>query len=512
MKQRILVADDNDMLRAMLVFLLEDLYEMEEAEDGKQVVEILEKKGDEIDLLLLDLVMPGMNGLEVLDYMKKNRIIDFIPVIMISAEEGEDFIQKAYELGATDYIKKPYNEAIVKQRVANTLALFAKQNTLMHMVTEQMVEKERSNQMMVSLLGNVVEFRNGESGLHVIHINTMTEILLRHFSERYPEYHLNAEKISQICTASSLHDIGKLAIPDEILNKPGRFTDEEFQIMKGHSAAGAKMLDDILHVEDQPVLKYARDICMWHHERYDGRGYPERLKGDQIPIYAQVVSIADVYDALTSERVYKAAYSHEKAMDMIRNGECGTFNPKLLEILEEVQDEVQEKMQLNILENNSHHRIRSSAQDLFDFADMKVRSSVSREWGGRTFDYIGFLGKMEEVLLQYDRKADVMTCIVPEAMDFGLPENIQSPASNEQVIRFIGKETIARLTDEINMASPEKPDRLVRFTAEIDDKVRNVVMYVKTMWTEPENEVSRTTGWMASCITAEEKPGYIAEE
>lgn len=331
-KEKILIADDSAMNRAILTEMLGDGYEILEAENGRQAVSIMQTNVD-IDLLLLDIMMPEMDGFDVLAMMNKYHWIDDIPVIMISAENASSYVERAYDLGATDYISRPFDMAIVRRRVINTLMLYAKQKRLVRLVAEQVYEKEKSNSTMINILSHIVEFRNGESGLHVLHIQTATDILLRTLVRKTDKYNLNAADISLISTASALHDIGKINIPASILNKPGKLTKEEFDTMKAHTTTGAEILDKLPFQQESPLVKTAYAICRWHHERWDGRGYPDGLKGEDIPIAAQVVAMADVYDALTSERCYKKAFGHDKAMEMILNGECGQFNPLLLECL-----------------------------------------------------------------------------------------------------------------------------------------------------------------------------------
>ncbi len=331
-KEKILIADDSAMNRAILTEMLGDGYEILEAENGRQAVSIMQTNVD-IDLLLLDIMMPEMDGFDVLAMMNKYHWIDDIPVIMISAENASSYVERAYDLGATDYISRPFDMAIVRRRVINTLMLYAKQKRLVRLVAEQVYEKEKSNSTMINILSHIVEFRNGESGLHVLHIQTATDILLRTLVRKNDKYNLNAADISLISTASALHDIGKINIPESILNKPGKLTKEEFDTMKAHTTTGAEILDKLPFQQESPLVKTAYAICHWHHERWDGRGYPDGLKGEDIPIAAQVVAMADVYDALTSERCYKKAFGHDKAMEMILNGECGQFNPLLLECL-----------------------------------------------------------------------------------------------------------------------------------------------------------------------------------
>ena len=339
-KLEILIVDDSQINREILAEMLGDEYRIHDAASGKECIKLLNQYGTGISLVLLDIVMPEMDGFEVLDYMAEHHWIEDIPVIMISSEDSVSSIRKAYELGVSDYISRPFDAHVVYQRVLNTIKLYAKQRRLITLVSDQMYERDKNNRMMVSILSQIVEFRNGESGSHVVNIKRITELLLDRLPMRTNKYTLSSTEQLLIPMAAALHDIGKIGIDDKILNKPGRLTKEEFEIMKTHSAIGANMLESLEQFHDEPLIKIAHDICRWHHERYDGRGYPDGLKGDEIPISAQIVSIADVYDALVSERVYKKAYTHEKAMDMILNGECGTFNPVLLECLKDIQDEL----------------------------------------------------------------------------------------------------------------------------------------------------------------------------
>lgn len=337
-RQRILIVDDSEMNRALLIEMLNGDFEVLEAENGKIALDYLQQYGSGISLVLLDIMMPVMDGFEVLMQMNQRQWIEDIPVIMISSEESENCIRRAFKFGVSDYISRPFDSKVVYQRVFNTIKLYAKQRRLMTLVSDQIHEKEKNNQMMIEVLSQIVEFRNGESGLHVLHINILTKLLLEKLVEKTDQYRLSPAECQMIATASAFHDIGKIGIDEKILNKPGKLTKEEFEIMKTHTLIGASMLEKMEQYKDEKLIKIAYQICRWHHERYDGRGYPDGLKGEEIPIAAQVVSLADVYDALVSKRAYKAAFSHEKAMEMILGGECGTFNPMLLENLVEIQD------------------------------------------------------------------------------------------------------------------------------------------------------------------------------
>jgi len=363
-KRKVLIIDDSELNRGILADMLCDKYEVLEACDGSEGIAIIQQYGSEISIVLLDLVMPNVNGFDVLKYMNREDLINNIPVITISSENNPDTMHRSFKLGSTDYITRPYDETIVKNRIHNTIMLYAKQQKLIDIVAEQIYEREKSNDLMINILSHIVEFRNGESGLHVVHIQIITEILLKHLIRKTDKYPLSISDIIMISSASALHDIGKISIPDEILNKPGRFTPEEFAIMKTHSAEGAKLLSQIEIYKDEPLIKFANEICRWHHERYDGKGYPDGLKGDEIPISAQIVSIADVYDALTSERCYKKAYSHEKSLEMITNGECGTFNPILLECLIECSDQIRSALSAKTDERREKISISKEAEYL----------------------------------------------------------------------------------------------------------------------------------------------------
>ncbi|WP_321973270.1 diguanylate cyclase [Paratractidigestivibacter sp.] len=339
-RPRILIVDDAEINREILRAMLEDEYNITEACSGEECLEILQDRRDEMSLVLLDINMPGISGFGVLSKMTSEGWIDDVPVIMISAETNEEKVLNAYELGASDYITRPFDSRVVRHRVSNIMHLYAKQRRLNSMLQQQFYERERESRMLVDILAGAMELRNGESGLHILHIRNFTEILLERLSQKSEKYSMSQIERQTVAMASALHDIGKMAIPDEVLNKPGRLTDEEFAVMKTHAALGAQMLENLDQYRDDPLMKTAQAICRWHHERWDGRGYPDGLKGDEIPISAQVVSVADVYDALTSVRVYKPAYSHDKAMDMIIHGECGAFNPLVLQCLIDVQERI----------------------------------------------------------------------------------------------------------------------------------------------------------------------------
>lgn len=339
LNHQVLIIDDSEFNRELLSEILQPEFQSLEAGSGEEGLAMLREYGTKISLVLLDIVMPGMDGFGVLAEMNRNHWLEDIPVIMISSEETELYIRRAYEMGVSDYISRPFDAKVVYRRVYNTIKLYVKQRRLITLVTAQIREKEKNNQILVDVLSQIVEFRNGESGLHVQHIKKITERLLEQLAKKTDRYELQWSDQYMITVASALHDIGKVGISEKILNKPGALTQEEYEEMKNHTLIGASMLERLGVYQDEELVKVAYQICRWHHERYDGNGYPDGLKGEEIPIAAQVVSVADVYDALISERVYKKAYSREEALEMIMNGECGVFNPLLLECLGEIARE-----------------------------------------------------------------------------------------------------------------------------------------------------------------------------
>lgn len=345
-KNVVLIADDSELNREMLSEILGDEYEYVYAENGDETLEIL-SGNNHIDILLLDMNMPGTNGMTVLKVMREHNWTEEIPVVIISAEDDMNFIRNAYYLGASDYIVRPFNAFLVQHRVKNTLMMYMQKKQLVRMVEKQVFKREKINNMLIRIFSHVVGVVNNESGSHTLNVQIITNLILKRLCKKTDRYKLSDADVSMISLVSALHDIGKIMIPDEILNKPGKLTDYEWKIMKLHTVKGDEFLKNIPIDQDDEMMRAARDICMYHHERYDGSGYPEGLKGDEIPIAAQVVSIADVYDALTSERCYKSSYSHHEAVEMILGGECGIFNPLLLECFEEVSDELVLNLSLN---------------------------------------------------------------------------------------------------------------------------------------------------------------------
>lgn len=335
----ILIVDDIEINRDILEEIFKDDYKIIKACNGAQAIEAINSNPD-ISAVLLDLLMPEVNGLGVLEEMNKSGKIEHIPVFLITAAESQEMLLEGYNLGAIDVITKPFMAHFLKYRISNVIELYGYRNELEQIVAEQVERLNIINQSMVETLATVIEFRDCESGEHVKRISRITKILMTEVSKMYPEYHLSKTEIDKIASSAILHDVGKISIPDKILNKPGRLTDEEFEVMKQHTVKGCDILQSIPNIMDEGIYDYSYDICRHHHERWDGRGYPDGLVGDDISIWAQVVSVADVYDALTSERVYKKAFDHDTAFKMIFNNECGVFNPKVLKAFENSIDKI----------------------------------------------------------------------------------------------------------------------------------------------------------------------------
>lgn len=350
-KKKMLVVDDIELNRAILNELFCEQFEVVEAENGQVALDCLDKFGEDITIVLLDIVMPIMDGFAVLREMNKTGIIKSIPVILITGESGDEKTLLGYGLSVSDLINKPFNPDIVSRRVNNVVDLYSYKRELEAKLVEQREKLEaqskrlqQTNQFVIDALSTTVEFRSFESGTHIKRIRVLMKTLLETIAPHYPM--LTPEEIETIASSSALHDIGKIAIPDAILLKPGPLSSEEFEIMKTHTTRGCDILTSLNYTQDEAFFKYCYEICRHHHERWDGKGYPDGLRGDEISIWAQVCSLADVYDALTSKRVYKDACAHEVAVKMILNGECGQFNPKLLDCFLATQDQLREQIRI----------------------------------------------------------------------------------------------------------------------------------------------------------------------
>lgn len=333
----ILIADDQEINREILKVIFEEQYQILEAPDGEHAISILKERNQEIILLFLDLLMPKKSGMDVLEFMKQKGYMDTIPVIMITGESTDASDERAYEYGVSDIIYKPFSPKVVMRRTMNLIELFAHRidiETQLEERTRELRESkeklEKSNEFLIHALSSVIEYRSLESGEHIHRVQYLTKILLSHLRKYFPQYAITKEQAKSIVDASALHDLGKIAIPDSILLKPDRLTNDEYEEMKKHTIYGCELLNEFKQV-DTEFYRFCYDICRYHHERYDGSGYPDKLSGDQIPIWAQIVSIADVFDALVTERVYKKPFAAEEAIRMIQDGECGVFSDEILE-------------------------------------------------------------------------------------------------------------------------------------------------------------------------------------
>lgn len=487
-RETILIVDDSAMNRMLLSDILADTYNIIEAEDGEQAIAILQQHASEISIVVLDMVMPKVDGFGVLEAMNENRWIQFLPVVSISTESSPEFVERAYSLGVTDFINRPFDELIVIRRVSNTIKLYAKQRKLTNMVANEIFEKERNGSLMITILSHIVEFRNGESGMHVMNIGTLTEILLNQISKKDDKYYLPYAERDLIVKASALHDIGKISIPEEVLNKPGKLTDEEFEAMKQHTVIGYQMLSD-LGFQDEPLVKVSREITRWHHERYDGRGYPDGLKGDEIPLSAQIVSLADVYDALTSERVYKPAFSHEKAIQMILNGECGAFNPLLLECLVEAQDAIRQGLAQPNRAFNSYEDLKSIAPAIQDAETLDVTEyALDQLENEREKNH--FLTEISRQLqFDYNKSLDLLHIPVWAAKRLGTPAQIKDPLYTEALANLISHDLVELLSKAITETTPQDPLVRLDCTVTSNGEAYDCIIITKTVWSQEEEPI-----------------------
>lgn len=484
---RILIVDDSEMNRDMLSDMLSDDYDIVEVADGEEALSILKERVYDIDLVLLDIIMPAVDGFGVLDVMKRYHWIDNTPVIMISSETSQSYIRKAFELGVTDYILRPFDSFIIHKRVSNTLMLYRKQKKLLSALEEQVYENEKNNSMMINVLAHIVEFRNGESGMHVHHIKQLTSILLQNLIEKTDKYHLTENDILLISTASSLHDIGKISIDDKILNKPGRLTAEEFEVIKTHSIIGAEMLQDLHNTHNYPLFDKAYEICRWHHERYDGKGYPDGLSGEEIPISAQVTSLADVYDALTSNRCYKKAFSHEKAMEMILDGQCGAFNPVLLQCLKDCEKQILAEFSDSIDTTQDDRLLIRATEELVEnkISSDKIDFSAHLPIAARE-RWNFFSDGSGEIQFEYDAMLDVLRLTKYGAKVLGLQELTMHPRGLKQ--GYLGAQNIQTILDAMQSeASLEKPVVKIKKHISLNGPRRWYEIRIRTLWSNEEN-------------------------
>lgn len=480
-KPSVLIVDDASMNRDILSEMLGEDYNIIEAVNGAEAVAILQKNSVNISLVLLDIFMPVMDGYEVLEIMNRKQWIKDVPVIMISSDDSIESMHRAYELGITDFISRPFNALIVHHRVVNTIMLYSKQKKLVSMVADQIYEKEKNSNLMINVLSHIVEFRNGESGMHVLHVQLFTQILLKQLVQITDKYNLSEADISLISKASALHDIGKISVPDEILNKPGRLTDEEFSIMKRHSLEGAAMLDELVAYKDEPLVKVAYQICRWHHERYDGRGYPDGLKGEEIPIAAQIVALADVYDALTSERVYKKAFSHEKAVSMILNNECGVFNPLLMECLEKAAENIRKEVMEQDSSVDTANEMENISMEILQYDELSASEETLRLLDYERMKNRFFTAISDSIYFEYTSSPSLLT-VSPQGRDLlGLNELVNDPLKNEKVMSGISEEDFSVLSEKIRNSAGENYVISYKCKIEFSDGTHNAEIICRSV-------------------------------
>lgn len=449
-KPKILIVDDTLSNRRVLKELLGEQYDYIEASNGREAIAKIKEYQNLIDLVLLDLIMPIMDGFDTLEVIKENGWLEYLPVVVVSADDDSRLMEMAYGLGAVEFVKRPYDASIVRRRINNTLVLYQKQKKLVNIIEEQIYENESYSRQMIDILGHIVEFRNGESNLHVHHVQLLTHVLLSHLQQITNKYKLSENDIMLISNASSLHDIGKISIDEKILNKPGKLTDEEFEIIKTHSTVGASMIENLTayNSEDKnSILYYSYQICRWHHERWDGRGYPDGLKGNEIPISAQVVALADVYDALTSERCYKKAFSHKTAIKMICNGECGSFNPLLIRCLVECEDYIHSAIHgdfENLSEENVVIKLtREKLTEKLNQLDDKEFFLVKQAQSKRRF----FIDGIKELQFEYDDESKAISLSSYAADFLGSKSLVVDKINGANLIGKKNLEKIEKLTD-----------------------------------------------------------------
>lgn len=504
----ILIADDSEMNRSLLADMLGDEYNILEAEDGTEALALLQQESSKIDLVLLDIVMPNMDGFEVLAYMNRNGWIKDIPVIVISSETSPSCMERAYELGVTDFINRPFDVWIVRRRVMNTLMLASKQKMLVGMVTDQIFKREKMSNLMITILSHIVEFRNGESGLHVLHIRTISDMILRNLVLKTNQYGLTQMDISLISTASALHDIGKIGVPDEILNKPGRFTKDEYEIMKKHSEYGAAMLDDLDFLQDEKLVQYARQICRWHHERFDGKGYPDGLKGEEIPIAAQVVALADVYDALTSPRVYKDAYPHDVAVKMILNGECGVFNPILIDCLLEIQDKLAKELKINSFSQNTLDKMKYATDEILQEDDLSTSARTLTLLDNERLKTRFFAEISHEIQFEYVINTSLLTIYDFGEKKLGLSEFIMNPLKDEGFIQMFGEEKLKEFVSLVEQTTPQNYAFSMELMIHIEGESRWVRILGRSLF---QGEAATRTGIIGKLIDINSERKVLTE-
>ena len=454
-KAKILIVDDSALNREMLTDMLKDRFIVDEAEDGAEAISILDHHASEYSLVLLDIIMPVADGFEVLAHLNSRGWIGYLPIIVMSSDDDRATVRRSFRLGAADFINRPYDPHTVRQRVLNVITLYDRQKQMEKLIEAKTHENLEKSELMTSILGHIVEFRNGESGPHVTNIKRITSLLLHELASLGVLPSGGIKDIPIICDASALHDIGKIAIPYTILNKPGKLTDEEYEIVKTHCAYGANMLEKMIARNDEPLIEYARDICRWHHERIDGSGYPDGLVGAQIPLHAQVVALADVYEALTADRCYRPAFPVDEAMYMITSGKCGAFDPMLIHCLERLQPQL-----IKLRESNVNGTTFYSADaeytpvmkelEGFDMANRIAEASRQQ---------IRFLARHTAgYCMMYTAEPSVLTLSPGVAERLGCPEIIEEPLKSNRLPGNIKRRVLPEIINLSRLRTADSPE------------------------------------------------------
>ena len=437
-ERKLLIADDSELNRAILVSVLEKNFDILEAADGKEAIATLAAHEGNIAALLLDVVMPEADGFEVLEEMNRRGWIDEIPTIMISVETGGSYIDRAFQLGAADYVSRPFVPNMIRRRVINAILLHTKTRKLTGLIADLFYRRERNTDILAAILGYAVEARSGERGTHMTNVSRITGLLLHRLLERTDRCPIGPEDIETVCIASSLHDIGKLLIPEDILTKPTALTPGEFDIVKQHTRLGAKIISDLPIYQNETIIKYALEICRWHHERWNGEGYPDGLKGDRIPLAAQIVSLADAYDVLVHQRSYKAPCTHEQAMAMLHNGDCGSFNPLLLSCLDEVGEAARRGVDRKAAARRSPRR---TVEELYRGQDLAAaRMTQQLEDAYAKQDFLFALSR--EIWFEYTPHPSSLRLSRGAAEQMGLPSMIVAPLDDPDFLARVGAETV----------------------------------------------------------------------
>ena len=454
-RKRILIADDSELNRAMLMDQLETDYDVIEATNGLEAIELLRLHHEEIDLVLLDIVMPEADGFDVLTEMERRRWLTDTPVIMITGDPTNAHMERAFRMGALDYITRPFLPSVLCRRIQNILVLYAKKEQMVERVTAQISRSERNNGLIASILSCAVEFRCGENGTHMHRVAHLTRLLLRRLAEKSEQHELPTEEINMIALAAGLHDIGKLFLPEELLNKGSALTEEEYAIVKRHTILGSMLISELPFRRDEKLIRYAVDMCRWHHERWDGRGYPDGLRGTEIPLAVRVASVADAYDALVGKHGGRPAFSHEQAMKMLLGGERGQFDPMVLECLTDIADTLDEELARMMLPEQEPGAAHELVDELYRYQGATGARAVQQLEDERSKRRI-INDMSDELWFEYTAKPSALTLSNSASVALGLPELIVDPEHNESFLAAVGDAFLPGLHHLMENASADE--------------------------------------------------------